>query len=87
MLVMNNEPPKWLCHLYMVPQTVLWPIASLISLHVHKPTGSMNFCAHCFAAIFAGAILYMEPFRMMQLDDSDTKNRIIQGVILDVGYL
>ncbi|KAK8892605.1 hypothetical protein M9Y10_029844 [Tritrichomonas musculus] len=92
MLVMNDNPPKWLYYLYMVPQAVLWPIASLISFYVHKPTGSMDSCAHCFAAILAGAILYMG-FRMMYQfqqafkDDNDTKNRIIQGVTLAVGYL
>ena len=92
MLVMNDNPPKWLYFVYMVPQAVLWPIASLISFYVHKPTGSMDTCTHCFAAIMAGAILYMG-FRMMYQfqqafkDDSDTKNRIIQGVTLAIGYL
>ena len=92
MLVMHDNPPKWLYYLYMVPQAILWPLASLISFYVHKPTSSMSSCAHCFAAIFAGAILYMG-FRMMYQfqqafkDDSDTKNRIIQGVTLAVGYL
>ena len=92
MLVMNDNPPKWLYYLYMVPQAILWPLASLISFYVHSPTGAMNSCAHCFAAIFAGALLYMG-FRMMYQfqqafkDDSDTKNRIIQGVTLAVGYL
>ena len=92
MLVMNDNPPKWLYYVYMVPQAILWPLASLISFYVHDPTGSMQSCAHCFAAIFAGALLYMG-FRMMYefqqafKDDSDTKNRIIQGVTLAVGYL
>ena len=92
MLVMNDNPPKWLYYLYMVPQAVLWPIAALISFYVDSPTGSMHSCTHCFAAIMAGAILYMG-FRMMYQfqqafkDDSDTKNRIIQGATLAVGYL
>ena len=92
MFVMNDNPPKWLYYLYMVPQACLWPIASLISFYVDSPTTSMHSCAHCFAAIFAGALLYMG-FRMMYQfqqafkDDTDTKNRIIQGVTLAVGYL
>ena len=92
MFVMNDEPPRWLYFLYMVPQAFLWPLSAVVAFYVDSPTSSMHTCTHCFAAIMAGALLYMG-FRMMYQfqqafkDEKETKNRIIQGVTLAIGYL
>lgn len=92
MYVNNDAPPMWLYLVYMIPQAVLWPISAIISFYVHDPNGDMSNCYACFCAIFAGALLYMT-FRMMYQfqqffkDEGDTKNKIVQGVAIAVGFL
>lgn len=93
MFVNNDAPPLWLYLVYMIPQAVLWPISALIAYYAHNGVNSsMASCFHCFCAIFAGALMYMS-FRMMYQfqqffkDEGDTKNKIIQGVAIAIGFL
>ncbi|KAK8865295.1 hypothetical protein M9Y10_010835 [Tritrichomonas musculus] len=92
MYVWNEGPPLWLYLVYMIPQALLWPLAALISYYHHKCTSDMGNCKMCFCAILAGALCYMG-FRMMYQfqqyfkSSGDTKNKIIQGVTMAVGFL
>lgn len=92
MYVWNEGPPLWLYLVYMIPQAILWPLAVLISYYDNHCTADMSNCKMCFCAILAGALCYMG-FRMMYQfqqyfkSSGDTKNKIIQGVTMAVGFL
>lgn len=92
MYIMNDAPPLWLYLVYMIPQAVLFPLASILSFYIHKPTSEMVKCCQCFCIFMSGVFIYcgfrmMYQFQQFFKDEGDLKNKIIQGATIAIGYL
>lgn len=92
MFAMNDNPPKWLYWLYMIPQAILYPVALIASYYSNKPTEAMASAGGAFFGMTAGALCYVG-FRLMYQfqeyfrNETDMKNRLIQAGVLILGFL
>lgn len=91
MFIINQGVSKLFYLIYMTPQAVLWPLASIISYYVNqKDPTRLNECYYCFKAIMMATLLYYG-FKMFYQSpkyvDGDAKNKAFNFIFLLLGIV
>lgn len=88
--VINQNVSKVFYLIYMTPQAVLWPLASLISYYVHKGSNAMIECYSCFSAFMIATLLYLVfkiYYQYPKYVKDEAQNKGFHFVFLIIGLL
>lgn len=89
--VLNQNVSKLFYLIYMIPQALLWPIASIISYYVHQENiVRMMECHSVFNAFMAGTLLYSVfkiYYQYPEYVKDENKNKGFHIIFLIIGFV